>query len=46
MANKVKAAKAGMGGSKNGKGRTERTEIMKKHSKKLRRQEAKAACKE
>lgn len=42
MANKVKAIKAGMGGSKCGKGRTERTAIMKKHSKKARRAEGKA----
>lgn len=46
MANKVNGTKSGMGGSNNGKGRSERTEIMKRHSKKLRRNEAKAACQE
>ncbi len=41
MANKVKFTKRGMGGSLNGRGRTDKTEVMKRHSKKLRRNEGK-----
>lgn len=40
MANKVGRIKLGMGGSRGGRGRSETTEVMKKHSRKLRRQEA------
>ncbi len=42
MANKVKGIKSGMGGSKCGKGRTEKTAVMKKQSKKARRAQGKA----
>lgn len=42
MANKVKKIKNGMGGSKCGKGRTEKTAVMKKQSKKARRTQGKA----
>lgn len=44
MALKVKRIKPGMGGSRCGKGRTEKTETMKKHSRKTRRQQAKREC--
>lgn len=37
MANKVWRTKRGMGGSHGGRGRSEKTAIMKKHSRKLRR---------
>jgi hypothetical protein len=37
MANKVWRIKKGMGGSRCGRGRSEKTEVMKQHSKKLRR---------
>ena len=46
MANKVWKVKAGMGGSRCGKGRSEKTAVMKRHSAKLRRRMAKAACAE
>ena len=44
MANKLKpyAIKAGMGGSRAGRGRSEKTAVMKAHSKKLRRRLAQA----
>lgn len=42
MANKIRATKRGMGGSRNGKGRSEKTETMKRDSKKLRRAEGKS----
>lgn len=38
MATKTKHLKTGMGGSSSGKSRTEKTETLKKESKKLRRQ--------
>lgn len=41
MANKIKRAKSGMGGSRSGRGRSEKTETMKSHSAKLRRVESK-----
>lgn len=37
MANKVKRIKRGMGGSRGGRGRSEKTAVMKDHSKKERR---------
>jgi len=37
MANKVGKIKDGMGGSRNGRGRYEKTEVLKKQSRKLRR---------
>lgn len=48
MANKLKArgAKNGMGGSRCGKGRSEKTADMKKYGKKLRRRLAKAIIRE
>jgi hypothetical protein len=46
MANKVKRLKGGMGGSRCGKGRSEKTATMKRHSKKLRRRLAKIASRE
>lgn len=46
VANKVKGIKAGMGGSKCGKGRTEKTADMKKQSKKARRAQGKAQAQE
>ena len=46
MANKVWKVKKGMGGSRGGRGRSEKTAVMKRHSAKLRRRMAKAACAE
>lgn len=46
MANKVWRAKRGMGGSRGGRGRSEKTEVMKEHSRKLRRREAAQVIKE
>lgn len=43
MASKIWKVKAGMGGSRCGKGRSEKTETMKAQSKKLRRRLGKAA---
>lgn len=45
MANKVKKVKKGMGGSRNGKGRSEKTATMKHQSKKARRKQGKAEAK-
>lgn len=39
MANKVRRIKSGMGGSRGGRGRTEKTAVMKDHSKKERRRQ-------
>lgn len=36
--------KRGMGGSRNGKSRTERTETLKKQSKKIRRKQGRKEC--
>jgi hypothetical protein len=44
MANKVGKIKRGMGGSNGGRSRWEKTEVLKKNSKKLRRQEGKKEC--
>ena len=38
--------KKGMGGSRNGKSRTEKTEVLKRLSKKARRSQGKKACKD
>lgn len=46
MANKVWRTKRGMGGSHGGRGRSEKTAIMKKHSRKLRRRQEKRAVAE
>ena len=46
MANKIKRLKSGMGGSRCGKGRSEKTATMKRHSKKLRRRLAKVVSME
>lgn len=48
MANKLKpnAIKSGMGGSRSGRGRSEKTAVMKRQSKKLRRQMARAEVEE
>jgi hypothetical protein len=43
MANKVKGVKSGMGGSRCGKGRSEKTAVMKKCGKKARRREDRVA---
>lgn len=39
MANKIRRTKSGMGGSRNGRGRTEKTAIMKEHSRTERRRQ-------
>lgn len=46
MANKLneRAIKRGMGGSRCSRGRSEKTGVMKKHSKKLRRRLGRRAC--
>lgn len=46
MANKVKRIKNGMGGSRRGKGRSEKTAVMKKHGAKARRRQGKAVAQE
>jgi hypothetical protein len=43
MGNKIRRIKLGMGGSRSGKGRSEKTAVMKSHSAKLRRAEGKKA---
>ena len=44
MAYQRNRLKRGMGGSRNGRGRTIRTEILKEQSKKLRRRQSKQIC--
>lgn len=39
MANKVRRIKSGMGGSRGGRGRSEKTAVLKDHSKKERRRQ-------
>jgi hypothetical protein len=46
MAGKAHYIKNGMGGSRNGRGRWEKTEVLKKDSKKKRRAQGKAECRE
>lgn len=46
MALKVWKVKPGMGGSRCGGGRSEKTAVMKRHSRRIRRRQAKAACAE